>query len=262
MNNDYTILINNLAIGYSNGKSNQKIISSHIDLNTKPSTLTCIIGHNGTGKSTLLRTIAGLQPVMGGYIYIAGQPLDSYTKAETSRLLSIVLTHRPNLKNIKVNELVAMGRAPYTGFFGKLNKDDMRIVKQAVASAGIENLSDRKISSLSDGEMQKVMIAKAIAQSTPIILLDEPTAFLDFSAKIDIMLLLRELAHKRQKTIIMSTHDIETALQAADEIWLINNSGVSIGSPKSLVERGIMSQYIDNKNIYINRNTLDIQIKI
>ena len=174
-----------------------------------------------------------------------------------SRIISIVLTSRPDARNMTVEELVALGRTPYTGFWGRLSSNDRLIVRQSIESVSIAPMAERRVCSLSDGEMQKVMIAKSLAQQTPVILLDEPTAFLDFPGKIDLMLLLQRLAHEERKTILLSTHDLETALQTADRLA---DGALHDGTPHELADLGFIDDYIGRKNVKFDKETLSIQI--
>ena len=235
-------------------------VASDLNATALPGTLTCLIGHNGTGKSTLLRTIARLQPSIDGRVLIGGNDISTLKPTRLSRMLSIVLTSRPDVRNMTVEELVALGRAPYTGFWGRLSADDRRVVRQSIESVGITAMAERRVCTLSDGEMQKVMIAKSLAQQTPVILLDEPTAFLDFPGKIDLMLLLQRLAHEERKTILLSTHDLETALQTADRLWLLANGALHDGTPHELADKGFIDEYIGRKNVKFDKQTLSIQI--
>ncbi|WP_278775114.1 ABC transporter ATP-binding protein [Leyella stercorea] len=235
-------------------------VASDLNATALPGTLTCLIGHNGTGKSTLLRTIARLQPSIDGRVQIGGNDISTLKPTHLSRMLSIVLTSRPDVRNMTVEELVALGRAPYTGFWGRLSADDRRIVRQSIESVGITAMAERRVCTLSDGEMQKVMIAKSLAQQTPVILLDEPTAFLDFPGKIDLMLLLQRLAHEERKTILLSTHDLETALQTADRLWLLANGALHDGTPHELADKGFIDDYIGRKSVKFDKQTLSIQI--
>ena len=235
-------------------------VASDLNATALPGTLTCLIGHNGTGKSTLLRTIARLQPSIDGRVLIGDNDISTLKTTHLSRMLSIVLTSRPDVRNMTVEELVALGRAPYTGFWGRLSADDRRIVRHSIESVGITAMAERRVCTLSDGEMQKVMIAKSLAQQTPVILLDEPTAFLDFPGKIDLMLLLQRLAHEERKTILLSTHDLETALQTADRLWLLANGALHDGTPHELADRGFIDEYIGRKSVKFDKQTLSIQI--
>ena len=237
-----------------------RCVASDLNATACPGSLTCLIGHNGTGKSTLLRTIAHLQPALDGSVFIGPDDITMLRPSRLSRIISIVLTSRPDARNMTVEELVALGRAPYTGFWGRLSSDDRLIVRQSIESVGIAPMAERRVCSLSDGEMQKVMIAKSLAQQTPVILLDEPTAFLDFPGKIDLMLLLQRLAHEERKTILLSTHDLETALQTADRLWLLADGALHDGTPHELADLGFIDDYIGRKNVKFDRETLSIQI--
>lgn len=190
--------------------------------------MTCLIGSNGIGKSTLLKTLTGFLPKLGGRLLLDGRDIDGLTTRERSKLISIVLTYKPDVQNLSVTEMVGMGRMPYTGFWGKLGVEDQTIVAQSIEMVGITKLKDRMIQTLSDGERQKVMIAKALAQQTPIILLDEPTAFLDFRSKVEMLQLLHRLAVETDKVILLSTHDLELALRLADSLVELDGSGLHV----------------------------------
>lgn len=185
-----------------------------------------MLGPNGVGKSTLLKTVAGFLPPLAGGVTILGKPVGDYTQRQLSLVVSVVLTGRSDVRNLTVDELVALGRSPHTGFWGRLGDADRHVVARAMRIVGIGQLAGRMVQTLSDGEMQKVMIAKALAQQTPIILLDEPTAFLDFGSKVETMRLLAGLAHREGKTIILSTHDLQLAARFADS--LLQASGGSL----------------------------------
>lgn len=190
--------------------------------------MTCLIGSNGIGKSTLLKTLTGFLPKLGGRLLLDGREIDGLTTRERSKLISIVLTYKPDVQNLSVTEMVGMGRMPYTGFWGKLGVEDQTIVAQSIEMVGITKLKDRMIQTLSDGERQKVMIAKALAQQTPIILLDEPTAFLDFRSKVEMLQLLHRLAVETDKVIFLSTHDLELVLRLADSLVELDGSGLHV----------------------------------
>lgn len=247
--NTETIHISNLAIGYP-GKKNVKIVAEDIQAGINSGELTCLLGSNGVGKSTLLRTLSAFQPKLSGQIRILGKDIEEYTDKQMAKVISVVLTERCDVQNITVTELVGLGRSPYTGFWGILSKEDKTIVEQAIGQVGIRHLAHRMVHTLSDGERQKVMIAKALAQETPIIYLDEPTAFLDFPSKVEMMQLLHTLSRQTNKTIFLSTHDLELALQIADKIWLMDkNKGVVIGTPEDLSLDGSLNQFFVRKGI-------------
>ena len=278
------IELKELTIGYAQ-KNNTKVVASNINATLHSGRLTCLIGANGIGKSTLLRTLSAFQPPLSGEIFIDNEspiPLSTLTDKQLSRLIGVVLTEKPDVQNMTVFELVGLGRSPYTGFWGRLNEDDKEVVKESLRLVGIESLQDRLIQTLSDGERQKTMIAKALAQQTPVIYLDEPTAFLDYPSKVEMLTLLRHLARETGKTIFLSTHDMELALQIADELWLMtagtpssdtaespSNNGLCqnpkettliIGTPRELAANGSLSHFIDRPGLHFDPQTLAIRV--
>ena len=250
-----TIKIQNLSIGYV-GKNDVKIVAKDITATIYSGELTCLLGANGVGKSTLLRTLSAFQPKLEGEIFIEGKEISEFTDKQLSHVISVVLTEKPDIRNMTVEELVGLGRSPYTGFWGTLTKDDLAIVNKAIHLVGIDALQGRKIHTLSDGERQKVMIAKALAQETPVIYLDEPTAFLDYPSKVEMMQLLFKLSRETDKTIFLSTHDLELALQIADKLWLMDKQkGVRIGAPEDLSLDGSLASYFARKGIVFDEMT-------
>lgn len=255
MNRSATIQLRQLSIGYK-GKSHHKVVAENICCDLFSGELTCLLGTNGVGKSTLLRTLAGFQPKLNGRILLEGKELEKYTARELSAVISVVLTEKCDIRNMTVRELVGMGRSPYTGFWGKLSREDREIVEKAIESVNIGQLASRMLHTLSDGERQKAMIAKALAQETPVIYLDEPTAFLDFPSKVEIMQLLHQLTRETRKTIFLSTHDLELALQIADKIWLMDKTnGISSGTPEDLALKGNLSNFFARKGITFDMET-------
>lgn len=247
--NSETIHIENLSIGYP-GKNDVKVVADGICAGINSGELTCLLGANGVGKSTLLRTLSAFQPKLGGEIRIQGREIETYTDKQLSRVISVVLTEKCDLRNMSVTELVGLGRTPYTGFWGVLTQEDKHVVEHSIALVGIPHLAHRMVHTLSDGERQKVMIAKALAQETPVIYLDEPTAFLDFPSKVEMMQLLHHLSRRTDKTIFLSTHDLELALQIADKIWLMDKAnGVTIGTPEDLSLNGSLGSFFARKGI-------------
>lgn len=215
------ITTNRLTVGYRGHR-----VVEDISLSLPCGRLVCLLGPNGAGKSTLLRTLCGFQPPIAGTVTISGSDISTMSAAEVARLVSVVLTDRPLTSSLTAAEMVGMGRAPYTGFWGRLSDDDRRLVSEAMQTVGIAPLATRRMGQLSDGELQKVMIAKALAQHTPVIVLDEPTAFLDYPSKVAVMKTLARLAHDEGKTILMSTHDLELAAQLGDELMKIENKHI------------------------------------
>lgn len=235
MKREETIRLTGLAIGYTTRHS-VKTVCTGITETFFSGELTCLIGENGAGKSTLLRTLSGFLPPVSGEIILLGKPLRSYGERKLSTIIGVVLTEKTNLQNMTVEELVGMGRSPYTGFWGRLSGEDRRKVGESLEMVGITGLRGRMVQTLSDGERQKVMIAKALAQETPVIFLDEPTAFLDYPSKVEILRLLGRLSRDFGKTIFLSTHDLELALRVADRVWLMSKPGrLQTGSPEDLV---------------------------
>lgn len=250
-----TIRLRDLSIGYPD-KHNTKRVAEHLNASIHSGELTCLLGTNGVGKSTLLRTLSAFQPPLGGTIDLLDRPLSTYDDRQLATVIGVVLTEKSDIRNMTVEELVGLGRSPYTGFWGTLKESDRKIVHEAIARVRIESLTQRMVHTLSDGERQKVMIAKALAQETPIIFLDEPTAFLDFPSKVEVMQLLHNLTHTLQKTVFMSTHDLELALQIADKIWLMDRTnGIAIGTPEDLSLEGKLSSFFSRKGITYDTET-------
>lgn len=250
-----TIRVVNLETGYSS-KKGITLITRDINASLYSGELTCLLGPNGAGKSTLLKTLTAFLPPVKGEIFIDNKPLEDYSDAELSKVIGVVLTEKLSLNNMTVEELVGMGRSPYTGFWGRMTDADRKIVDGAISLVGIESLRGRMVQTLSDGERQKVMIAKALAQETPVIFLDEPTAFLDYPSKVEIMQLLQRLARENGKTVFLSTHDLELALQIADKVWLLDKPhGVTIGTPEDLALNGDMSKYFHREGVEFDRES-------
>lgn len=256
-----SVVLHQVDTGYS-GKKGTKIIGYKLNARLYEGELTCLLGPNGAGKSTLLRTLSAFIPPVNGKIQICGHTLSDYSGSELSRLIGVVLTDRIDVRDMPVKDLVALGRSPYTGFFGTLTKEDYNIVEESLTMAGINSLSERLVHTLSDGERQKALIAKTLAQQTPVILLDEPTAFLDYPSKVELLHLLRNLARKANKTIFLSTHDLELALQVADRLWLLDQEkGLTTGTPEDLALNGMLSTYFEREGIYFSIETGLFQVK-
>ena len=208
------ISLSQLSVGYTLSHP----VISDINLELRSGQLACLIGENGIGKSTLLKTLTGFLPKLKGSLLLGNRDIESFSQRELARQVSIVLTQKPDVQNLTIEEIIGLGRSPYTGFFGRLRAEDRKVVDDAIATMGIKKLRGRMIQTLSDGERQKVMIAKALAQETPVILLDEPTAFLDFPSKAETFQSLQRMAHERDKLILLSTHDLELAVRFADSL--------------------------------------------
>ena len=249
MSKSPVIEMKELSIGYAS-KKKTKLIAKDISATIYSGELTCLLGANGVGKSTLLKTLSAFLPKLSGEIRIGKVPIDSLHEKKISKQISVVLTDKFDIRDMSVTELVGLGRTPHTGFWGNLSEKDNEIIRYAISLVKIESLADRMLYTLSDGERQKTMIAKALAQETPIIFLDEPTAFLDFQSKVEVMQLLHRLSREANKTIFLSTHDIELALQMADKIWLMDKtSGIRIGIPDELSQDGTIARFFERKRI-------------
>ena len=234
-----------LSIGYDS-----KTIASDINVTLSEGDIIALVGPNGAGKSTLFKTFSTHIKPVGGKIELFGKNLQSYSPKERAKLLGIVLTERPDDMFLKVFDVVAAGRYPYTGMFGKLNEDDEKEIKVSLELVGVNHLADRVFNTLSDGEKQKVMIAKAIAQNTPIIMLDEPTAFLDYPSKIELFSLLKKLAKEQKKAILFSSHDLELLLRYTDNLWIMaKDKPFAAGQSSDLLKKGIIKEYFDLKEI-------------
>jgi len=225
------IHLDRLYIGYAQKKDSIRTVAADINATAQAGMLTCLLGRNGAGKSTLLQTITGRLRPLAGEVTYDDISIAALSPRQRARMVSIVLTRQPNDVAITTQELVALGRHPYTNYFGTLSAQDRHYVADAMEKTHISHLARRPIAQLSDGERQRALIAKALAQQTPVIILDEPTAFLDYPGRIDTMTLLRDLAHGEGKTILLATHDWELALRHADTLWLIAEQGLTTDRP-------------------------------
>lgn len=251
-----------LSIGYILKGGRRKVVHDQLDLQLFSGEVTCLLGLNGAGKSTLLRTLCGFQPPLEGEIGLMGKPLSKYSQSDFSLTVGVVLTEKTNAGGITVYELVSLGRHPYTGFFGQLKKQDRDIIEQSLEETGIAHKANNYVSELSDGERQKAMIAKALAQQCPIILLDEPTAFLDVTSRIETMLLLHKLAVEQHKAILLSTHDLDLAIQMGDCLWLEEQSRpMNCGTPEDLILNGTFESFFGKEGISFDPSTGKLNAK-
>jgi iron complex transport system ATP-binding protein len=257
---DNILMIEKLNVGYGDSHISGKLVFSGINLRAKKGENIAVIGRNGIGKSTLLRTIGRLQKPLGGQIQIMGRDIRHYTRQEFARLISFVSTEIIRISNLRLLDLVAMGRYPYTGWTGKLDDNDHNIINDSIHLAGIDNLKYKSINEVSDGERQRAMIARALAQDTEIIILDEPTAFLDLPSKYEIIRLLNELSANKGKTIIFSSHDLSITLQETDKIWLMQNNKITEGAPEDLILNKDIYSLFDNSHLTFNLESGDIRL--
>jgi iron complex transport system ATP-binding protein len=256
----YIITITDLYVGYRKGKEHISLLDG-INVKIHKGELTAIIGRNGTGKSTLLRTICGLQEPLSGNIMIQGIPVDDFSLTERARKMSFVSTEPVHVSHMRIVDLVALGRTPYTGWLGKLTDHDLKIISDAILATGLSEKQDAFIDELSDGERQRAMIARALSQDTDIIYLDEPTAFLDVINRYDIFRLLHTLTRQKDKTIVFSTHDLQIALSESDRILLLENKRLVQGAPEDLLLSDEIMILFDREHLEFNRENASLSLK-
>ena len=252
-----------LNIGYADYS-----VQRDLNLSLDRGSLVCMLGPNGCGKSTLLRTLAGIQRPLSGEVKLTigttPTPLLTLSQREIATHIALVLTERESLEKTRVRDIVSMGRYPYTNLRGRLSDEDKKIVDRALEDVGLSELESRYFNSLSDGEKQRILIAKSLTQQTPLILLDEPTAHLDLPNRIKTMLLLRRLAHEQQKSILISTHELDLALQTADIIWLMTpQNGIEVGTPTQLTaDESFEKAFADDSFKFVNHDGhLNIEVR-
>lgn len=256
MEKHHLLKTKDLLVGYKAGSERQKCVAGPIDAEIHAGELICLLGPNGAGKSTLLRTVAGLQRSLNGIVELDGENVFKLRPDQIAKKISLVLTDSVRSANLDVYSLVSLGRYPYSGWLGTLSTEDKKIIQWAIESTHVEKFLNRKVSQLSDGECQKVMLARALAQNTPLIILDEPTAHLDLPSRIELMRLLHQLARKTNKGILISTHELDLALQVADKIWLLKKDGnLEAGSPEELVLNGTFESAFDKAGVMFDKST-------
>lgn len=248
MENQVLLKCENLSIGYVN-KKKHNVIAEDISLNFKKGTLISLIGANGIGKSTLLRTLTGIQKPLAGAIYLNDRKLQEYTNVSLAKNLSLVLTEKLPPSNLTVFELIALGRQPYTNWIGTLSPEDLDQINKAIAITNIEHLRDKKYFEISDGQLQIVLIARALAQDTPLIILDEPTTHLDLLHKVNLLKLLKKLTVETQKCILFSTHDIDLAIQLSDEMVVMTPTKIIQEEPCKLISEGVFNTLFNDCSI-------------
>ena len=243
-----------LSIGYASGKR-KTILAENLDLCIESSAVICLLGQNGIGKSTLLRTLSKMQPPLDGDILLEGESIYSIDRNELAKKIGLVLTERIPESNLTVYEMVALGRQPYTNWIGKMVEEDKELVRRALKGAQLEELADMRCDELSDGQLQRAMICRAVAQDTKLILLDEPTAHLDIQHKIETFQLLKKLAVELGRSILISTHEVQLATQMADVLWLMNTEGITSGSPEDLIREGRINELFDRNTLQLDKET-------
>jgi iron complex transport system ATP-binding protein len=238
-----------LAVGYRT-RGTRRAVLERVNVSVRPGELVCLLGPNGIGKSTLLRTIARMQPPLWGAVELGGVDLRAISQMELARRLGVVLTERVAVEALPVRRIVELGRYPYSGWFGRLTAHDRDIVAWAIEAVGARHLAEREFSRLSDGERQRVMIARALAQEPVLLVLDEPTAFLDVPSRVELMGLLRQLTRGGDLAVVVSTHDLDLALRTADRVWLVMPGGELLtGAPEDVVLSGGIAQAFEGRQI-------------
>lgn len=249
-----------LIIGYQRSGKPPLTLSDSLELGARKGELVALVGPNGCGKSTLLRTLAGLHAPIEGEVLIEGNAVQTLSPRKKARLLSVVLTSTATPGNMKVEELVALGRSPYRSALSPMTEEDRAITKRAMEQSKVESFAGRSLDTLSDGETQRVMIARALAQRTPVILLDEPTAHLDLLNRVEILRMLRELAKEEGITVILSSHDLDLVLRMADRVWLMSEKGrIHEGIPEELALNGRFGEVFSNEKVRFDRRSGDFR---
>lgn len=248
------LITEQLAIGYAPRRGSRRIVAANLNLRLHCGEMVCLLGPNGAGKSTLLRTLTGIQPPLAGRIWLDGRDLHTFSARELARRLSVVLTERVETGPLTAYALVALGRHPYTSWHGQLTVRDEEVVRWAITAVQATHLAARPLHELSDGERQRIMIARALAQEPIVMALDEPTAFLDLPRRVEVMQLLRRLAQETQRAIIVSTHDLDLALHIADMLWLLTSNGsFYAGAPEDLVISGALATTFAHEGIVFDQ---------
>ena len=247
--------IEHLTIGYKTSRTAQMVVAESINLTLNEGELVCLLGPNGAGKSTLMRTISGMHAPLAGHVFIDGEDVHSMPARQRAKRLSVVLTERVDSGLLSVYAMVGLGRYPHTNWSGKLVEKDHEIIQWAIQAVGAEELVYRNIGDLSDGERQKVMMARALAQEPRMMVLDEITAFLDLPRRVEMMRLLRKLARETNRAILLSTHDLDLALRSGDRIWLLPKGGtMQTGAPEDLVLNGAFENAFASEGVDFDRD--------
>ncbi len=250
--NNPILTTSNLSVGYSS-KKEIKTIATHINLNLKKGELIALIGANGIGKSTLLRTLIGIQPPLSGNVILNEKNINEYDSISFAQNLSIVLTEKLPPSNLTVFEIIALGRQPYTNWLGNLSDNDISKINEAMELTQITSLAEKKHYEISDGQLQNVLVARALAQDTPLIILDEPTTHLDLLHKVSLFKLLKKLAKETNKCILFSTHDIDMAIQISDEMIIMTDENVVQDQPCNFISKGNFETLFKNEHIAFDR---------
>jgi iron complex transport system ATP-binding protein len=256
MMNNNKLTTQSLAIGYAPPRKSRVVIADNLALSLQAGELTCLIGRNGVGKSTLMRTLAGVQRPLSGTVLLGDHDIHTLSIGDLAKRVAIVLTEPIVHTQMTGYDLVALGRHPYTDWAGRLSGEDMAQVEWAIDAVDANHLAGLPISEMSDGSRQRLLIARALAQETDLILLDEPTAFLDVISRAEMMSLLRHLAQTANRAILLSTHDLDLALRMADALWVMENGLVHVGAPEDLALNGVLADVFQSERVRFSRQTM------
>lgn len=255
--------IQDLKTAYFVGKKSERVLHHIKNLSVCEGEMISVLGLNGSGKSTLIRSLLGMQKSSSVSIYYGDNNLRDININELARLVSVVLTDKMDDNFLRVYELVSLGRFPYGSSVGNLSEEDLKKISKAMESMKIADFGSRNFSQLSDGEKQRVLIARALAQDTPLIILDEPAAFIDSPGKLSIMKMLKNITVEQKKSVLLTTHDIESALRFSDKIWLLSQDGsFESGSPKQMMQEGLINKFFDKDGIVFNKEKLGFDIEL
>lgn len=255
MPNEARLSTENLSIGYTHGRQTT-VVAEALDCSLRGGEFVCLLGPNGAGKSTLIRTLAGMQAPLGGALRLGNRPLTGIAPRQRARAISVVLTEGLPMGMMDAYSLVSLGRHPYSGWLGGLDAHDRERIDWALGAVGASALAERQVAELSDGERQKISIARALAQEAKLMLLDEPTAFLDLPRRVELMGILRDLAHREKLALLLSTHDLDLALRFADRLWLLSPEGHLVqGAPEALALGGQFAEVFASENLQWDART-------
>lgn len=266
MNAARTVRLDAVRVGYRSGRrwpfrDPDMVVVDGIDAVARPGELTAVLGPNGAGKSTLLRSLIGLQPLLAGLITLGEVDLSKVSVTERARRAAVVLTDRVDTGLLTGREVVELGRHPHQGPFSRLEPRDHRIVAEAIAHLHTEDLATQRFSEMSDGQRQRVLLARALCQQPELLILDEPTAFLDVGARVDLMALLRRTADERAITVLVSTHEVELALRMSDAVWLIDGPQLITGTPEELIADGSIARVFETSATEFDPDTRTFRLR-
>lgn len=258
--------LRSVAVGYRSGKrwpakGHDHVVVSGIDIGAQPGQLTAVLGPNGAGKSTLLRSVMGLQPFLAGQAFLGGSPLSSLSTRERARRTAVVLTDRIDVGLLTGREVAELGRHPHRGFASRLSAAEHTLINNSLEQLHATSLATQKFAEMSDGQRQRILLARALIQQPELLVLDEPSAFLDVGARVDLMALLQTIAIERGITVVVSTHEVELALRMSDKIWLINGARLTAGTPEQLITSGAIGKVFETAATRFNPESRTFELR-